>query len=116
MDSTVLTLLLDIKEQNGAMGAQLIEAAHARTRMEDELRTLNAKVEKIEPVVQTVADMKVANKDVKDDVDELMGIKNRAAAIIVVATAVLTAAFALIFAGIKAFLPELKALFARLFS
>lgn len=106
-DPQILTLLLDIKEQQGAFGAQMNEAQRARTRMEEDLKSVKAKVEKIEPVVEVVADL-------KPKVAELIGLRNRAAAVIVAASFILTAAFGLIFSGIKEFGPQLGKLFSKL--
>lgn len=93
-DSQILTILLDIKEQQGAFASQMMDAARSRARMEDGLKEVNAKVEKFEPVVTTVTEM-------KPQVVELMAFKNRAAGVVVVATFIVTAALSLIYAGLK---------------
>lgn len=102
----MLSILLDIKEQQGVMTAQLMEAGRSRARMEEKLKEVAAKVAVIEPVVATVADM-------KPKVDDLVGLKNRAAAVVVVASFILTGAFGLIWAGLKQFGPEVGKLFSK---
>lgn len=102
----MLSILLDIKEQQGVMTAQLMEAGRSRARMEDKLKAVAEKVERIEPVVAVVADM-------KPKVENLIELRNRAAAVVVVAGFVVSAAFGLIFAGIKQFGPEVGKLFSK---
>lgn len=102
----MLTILLDIKEQQGVMTTQLLEAGRSRARMEDSLKEMKAKIATIEPVVATVA-------DIKPKVENLIELRNRAAAVVVVASFVLTAAFGLIFAGVKQFGPEIGKLFSK---
>lgn len=48
MDSDHVSILLDIKEQIGAMGAQLHEAARTRERLEDGVKGLYGKIEAID--------------------------------------------------------------------
>jgi hypothetical protein len=48
MDSDHVSILLDIKEQIGAMGAQLHEAARTRERLEDGVKGLYGKIEAVD--------------------------------------------------------------------
>ncbi len=48
MDPNIVSILLDIKEQNGAMGAQLHSAARTRERFEDSLKALSQKMDLID--------------------------------------------------------------------
>lgn len=48
MDSEIVTILLDIKEQNGCMGAQLHEAARSRERFDDRLKELSQKMDMVD--------------------------------------------------------------------
>jgi hypothetical protein len=48
MDANIVSILLDIKEQNGCMGSQLHEAARQRERVEEALKLLGQKVDTIE--------------------------------------------------------------------
>lgn len=109
MDSEILSLLLDIKEQQGAFGAQMIEATHSRTRMEDSLKAVKEKIETIEPVVAVVADM-------KPQVADLMAFKNRAAGVVVVASFIVTAALTLVYAGLKEIGPSIGRVVSKAFS
>jgi hypothetical protein len=74
MDNDYVSILLDIKEQIGAMGAQLHEAARTRERLEDGVRGLYGKIEAVDrrtgvietqhtdiikPLVQDVARLKL---------------------------------------------------------
>lgn len=104
-----MTILLDIKEQQGAFSAQMHEAARSRTRMEESLQAVKAKVEQIEPVVATVADM-------KPKVEELVAFRNRAAGVVVVASFIVTGAITLIYAGLKEIGPAVGRAVVKAFS
>lgn len=102
-------MLLDIKEQQGAFGAQMIEAARSRARMEDSLKAVKAKVETIEPVVAVVAEM-------KPQVTELIAFRNRAAGVVVVASFIVTGALTLVYAGLKEIGPSIARAVSKAFS
>ncbi len=105
----IVTILLDIKEQQGAFSAQMIAAQHSRERMEKGLEAVKAKVEKIEPVVAKVADM-------EPKVVELTAFKNRAAGVVVVASFIVTGALSLIYAGLKEIGPTIGQAVKKAFS
>lgn len=48
MDANIVTILLDIKEQNGALGAQMHEAARTRERLEERVKALSQKMDMID--------------------------------------------------------------------
>lgn len=106
VDNEILSILLDIKEQQGAFGAQMMEASRSRARMEDGLKAVKAKVDQIEPVVAVVADL-------KPKVENLVELRNRAAAVVVAGSFILTMAFGLIWTGIKQFGPEVGKLISK---
>lgn len=109
MDSQILAILLDIKEQQGAFAAQMMEAGRSRARVEDALKCVKAKVDVIEPVVGIVTEM-------KPQVIELMAFKNRAAGVVVVASFIVTGAITLIYAGLKEVGPTIGRVVSKAFS
>lgn len=68
MDQANVSILLDIKEQIGALGAQMHEAARTRERLEDGVRGLYKKIDFLE-AAQATASKETAG--IKDDVAKL---------------------------------------------
>lgn len=104
-----MAALLDIKEQQGAFGAQMIEAQRSRARMEDTLKCVKTKVDTFEPIAAIVIEM-------KPQVVELIAFKNRAAGVVVVASFIVTAAVGLIYAGLKEIGPSISRVVSKAFS
>lgn len=76
MDSAYLAILLDIKEQNGALGAQMHEAARTRERLEERLKEVGQKLDMVDhrtdiiearqaEIVEVTAEIKPMKKDVE---------------------------------------------------
>lgn len=76
MDSDHVSILLDIKEQIGAMGAQLHEAARTRERLEDGVRGLYQTIETVNQraalmeakQVEINAGVAAINKDLRETI------------------------------------------------
>lgn len=76
MDSAYLAILLDIKEQNGALGAQMHEAARTRERLENRMKEVSQKMDMIDhrtdiiearqaEIIEVTADIKPMKRDVE---------------------------------------------------
>lgn len=48
MDSSIVSILLDLKEQLGALGAQMHAAARSRERLEDRLKEVSQKLDMVD--------------------------------------------------------------------
>lgn len=60
IDANIVSILLDIKEQNGAMGAQLHEASRTRERLEESMKALSQKMDMIDHRTDTIETQQIA--------------------------------------------------------
>lgn len=105
--SDYLTILLDIKQDIGALNAKMIEAGHSRVRIEESQKEMKRDIQNIKPVVAVVAEM-------KPQVKELMEFKMRIGAYIVAAGALASGAMYLLWQGLTYFSAEIRASVGRL--
>lgn len=102
-----LTILLDIKQDIGALNAKMIEAFHSRVRIEKSQEEMQRDIQNIKPVVAVVAEM-------KPQVKELMEFKMRIGAYIVAAGALASGAMYLLWQGITYFSADIRSSVGRL--
>lgn len=120
MESSLVTILLDIKEQNGAMGAQMHEAARTRERLEERLREVSQKLDMVDHRTDTI---EARQTDVVDGIaaintDITSNIKPDVAKLKLLAgkfTAFWGAGIAVILWGVSYFSNEIHALVASMF-
>lgn len=97
-----LTILLDIKQEIGALNARMTEASHSRQRLEEKQALLVQEMQTIKPVIVAVADL-------TPQVSELMAFKMKVGAYLVVGSAIVSGALFLIWQGLSYFSTEIKA-------
>lgn len=102
-----LSILLDIKQEIGALNAKMIEAGHSRVRIEESQKEMSKEIQNIKPVVAVVAEM-------KPQVKELMEFKMRIGAYIVAAGALASGAMYLLWQGLTYFSAEIRSSIGRL--
>ena len=73
MDSDNVTILLDLKEQIGALNANMMDARRSRERMEKSLDEVKETISEIKPVVAVVAVMKPEHDDLMKFRDRVGG-------------------------------------------
>lgn len=105
MESDRLSILLDIKEQIGALNANMMDARNSRTRMEKSIDELK---EKITPAVSGMADL-------TDRVEKLETFEKRISKYIWAGGLMATAILMFLWKGIELFASDLKAWLGRLF-
>ncbi len=103
-----VSILLDLKEQVGALNANMMEARNSRERMEKSLDEVKATVAEIKPVVAVVAKMKPEH-------DDLIKFKDRMGAYMWLGGAVASAVLLLLWHGLGYFSGNIKTALGRLF-
>ncbi len=103
-----ITILLDLKEQIGALNANMAEARHSRQRMEDHIKEMKESISEIKPVVAVVAGMKPEH-------DDLMKFRDRVGGYVWLGGAIAAGALYLLWHGIMFFSDSIKSALGRLF-
>lgn len=102
-----LTILLDIKQEIGALNSKMIEAFHSRVRIEESQKEMVRDIQSMKPVVADV-------KEMKPQVRELMEFKMRIGAYIVAAGALASGAMYLLWQGLTYFSAEIRTSIGKL--
>lgn len=103
-----LAILLDIKQDIGALNAKMIEAFHSRVRIEESQKEMGKDIQDMKPVVADV-------KEMKPQVKELMEFKMRIGAYIVIAGGVVSGALYLIWQGLTYFSSDIRGMLSKVF-
>lgn len=103
-----LSVLLDLKEQIGALNANMQEARHSRERMERGIEELRSTVACIKPVVDVVAEMKPEH-------DDLVKFRDRVGGYLWMGGAIAAGAMYLLWHGLTFFSDNIKAALGRMF-
>lgn len=101
MDSDHVSILLDIKEQIGALNANMMDARRSRERMEESLDEVKATIAEIKPVVAVVA-------KIEPEHDDLMKFKDRIGGYVWFGGAIAMGALYLLWHGLMYFSDVIK--------
>lgn len=108
MSPDQISILLDIKQEVGALNARMLDATHSRQRMENNIDELKASVAEIKPVVTVVATMKPEH-------DELMKFRDRVGGYVWFGGALAAGALYLLWHGLVFFGDNIKTALGKLF-
>lgn len=103
-----VSILLDIKEQIGALNANMMDARNSRTRMENNINELKGDIAQIKPVVAIVAKMEPEHND-------LMRFRDRVGGYVWLGGVIAMGAIYLLWHGLMFFSDSIKTWLGRLF-
>lgn len=70
MDSNIVSILLDLKEQVGGLGAQMHAAARSRDRLEDSLKDVSQKLDMVDHRTDIIETQISGIATIEDDIRE----------------------------------------------
>jgi hypothetical protein len=111
----IFTQIGDIKGSIGTIEGRLAVGSERHREFAQSLDTIDARTSIIEAEITKVAPMSLAVEDMKPKVKDLVEFKGRMAAILLVASTIVGAAFAFIWEGIRFFAPDIRPYFDRFF-